>query len=468
MIKLQTKITNIKWSNLVYLLEKKSDLKLLDFLNLDKKIIEKIEKTIKENKNSCLDFFLWDKNFDKLTVLFYDNKKEKSLIYFLWEHFPKLDNKLTILSNEEDNLLKIVDTCLLSRHKMQTYKTEKKQDNINIIIDKDNKKIVESRLETINNIILARDLWETPANDLTPEDFVKIVKATKFKNTKVKILTPKDIQKKGLNLLWAVWKWSVNKPYMVILERIVNKKAPTYGFIWKGIVFDTWGIQVKPDNYMYEMKWDMCWAANAFATMKELDNKDLNVNIIACLTLAENHISGESFKPSDIFTSYSGKTVDIGHTDAEWRLVLADGVSYISKNYKTDSIITIATLTWAVVAALGYRHAGVMGTDRKIIDSLVAQSKTNFEMYSELPFDDYFVEKTKSEIADLSNIDRGIKAGSTMWAAFLYNFRMNNEKYTHIDIAWTAMNDYEAYGYNPKGMTGFWVDSLSAMFLELK
>lgn len=468
MIKLETQLTKINDSNLVYLVESKDDLKALDFLKLDKKVISKIEKTIKENKSELLEFFLWEKSFEKLIVLFYSKKDEKSLEYFAWEHFPKMDSKLTLLSNKNDNLLKIIDTCLLSRYKFQSYKSEKKKDKTYIIVDKSTKKLVEERLKTIENICLARDLWETPANDLTPKHFAELVKKTKFKNVKVKVLKPEDIKDKGLNLLWAVWKWSAHKPYMVILERIVDKKAPTYWFIGKGLVFDTGWIQVKPENYMYEMKWDMCWAATTFAVMKELDEKKLNVNIVACLCLAENHISGESFKPSDIFKSYSWKTVDIWHTDAEWRLVLADGISYVSKHYKTDSIITIATLTWACVYALGYRHAGIMWTDKKIIDKLIDYSKTNVEMYHELPFDNYFVEKTKSEIADLSNIDRWVKAWSTMWAAFLYNFRMNNEPYTHIDIAWTAMNSYEPYAYVPKGMTGFWVDSLSKLFLSLK
>jgi len=468
MIKFIQDITKIKESNLVYLVENKADIRNLDFLKLDKKIIKKIEDTIKTKKSSFLEFFLWEINFEKLYILFYEQTDKQNLIYFLWKYFPKIDNNFTILSNKEQNLLSLMDSSLLSRYKFQKYKTEKIKNKINLIVDEKTKKIAKNRLETIKNIILSRDLAETPANDLTPEAFSKIIKNTKFKNTKVRILTPKDIQKKWLDLLWAVWKWSINKPYMVILERIVDKKALTYGFIWKGLVFDTGWIQVKPDTSMYNMKWDMCWAATAFAIASELDEKDLKINLITCLVLAENHISGESFKPSDIFTSYSGKTVDIGHTDAEWRLVLADGISYISKNYKTNHIISIATLTWAVVAALWYRHAWIMWTNDDLIEKLLDYSKTNFEMYSRLPFDNYFIEKTKSDIADLSNINSFMKAGSTMWAAFLYNFLLNNETYTHIDIAWTAMNEMESYWLNPKWMTWFWVDSLSYIFRNLK
>ena len=467
MTEVKTSFSWIKKSNLVYLLEKAKDLNKLDSLKLDKKILGKIKETIKENKSTCLNFFLWDQKFENLHVLFYSKKDNKSLWVFLAKHLINFPESITLLSNESNNLKTLLETSILARYKFQKYKSEKKKFTSSVIVDKKDKEEIEEKLSTLENVLLARELAETPANDLTPEDFVKIVKKTKFKKTKVRILTPKDLQKKWLNLLWAVWKWSKHKPYMVILERIVDKKYPTYGLIWKWITFDTGWIQVKPENYMYDMKWDMCWAAATFATMKELDTKDLNVNIIACLCLAENHISGESFKPSDIFTSYSWKTVDIGHTDAEWRLVLADGISYVSKNYKTDHIMTIATLTWACLYALGYRHAWIMWDDEGIISSLLKNNTQ--EMYWRLPFDDYFIEKTKdSDIADLSNIDRWVKAWSTMWGAFLYNFRMNKEKYTHIDIAWTAINSHESWWILNKWMTGFWVLSLSNLFLNLK
>ena len=464
MTEIKTTPSWIKKSNLVYLLENNSDLKKINFLKLDKKVLNKIESVVKEAKSKKLDFFLWEKDFENLHILFFSKKDKKNLRVFLWKQ--KLPKNLSLIANTKLNTEILVETYLLSSYKFQKYKSEKKENKTYMITSKNDKKDLEKKLKTIENVFLARDLAETPSNDLTPEVFTKIIQKTKFKNTKVKILTPKDIQKKWLNLLWAVWKWSVNKPYMVILERIVDKKAPTYGFIWKWIVFDTGWIQVKPEGHMYEMKWDMCWASTAFATMKELDDKNLNVNIIVCLCLAENHISGESFKPSDIFTSYSWKTVDIGHTDAEWRLVLADGISYISKKYKTNNIITIATLTWACIHALGYRYAGIMWDDEKTISSLLKNSTP--EMYWRLPFDDYFVEKTKSEVADLENINRWVKAWSTMWWAFLYNFLMNKEKFTHIDIAGPAMNSNEAWWIMNKWMTGFWVMSLSKFFEELR
>lgn len=468
MIKQKINLLDIKNSNLVFLVEKTVDLNLISELKLWKKIIDKIKSVIKKGENKVLDFYIWSDNYEKIYILFYNKETNKDVNYFLWAEFPKLPSNLTILTNSEQNVEVLLNNCLLSRYKYQEYKTEKKEDKIFFISNKETKKIINNRISVIENIILARDLWNKPANTLYPEEFAKIVKNTKFKNTKVKIFDFKKIEKLWLSLLQCVWKWSSKKPRMVILERFIDKKYPTIWIVWKGITFDTWWIQVKPGDHMYEMKWDMCWAATTFATMKELDKSDLKVNIIACLVLAENHISGESYKPSDIIKSYSWKTVDIIHTDAEWRLVLADGISYISKNYKLDSVVSIATLTWACLVALWHRYAWIMWDDEKIISKIIDYSKTNIEKYNRLPFDEYFIEKTKSEIADLANLNRNLHAWSTMWAAFLSNFLLNNEKYTHIDIAWTAINGYESYAYVNKWMTWFWVDSLSSIIKNLK
>jgi leucyl aminopeptidase len=254
---------------------------------------------------------------------------------------------------------------------------------------------------------------------------------------------------------------------MIIFERITDKKLPTIWMVWKGITFDTWWIQVKSWDHMYEMKWDMCWAANLLSIIKELDNKKLNYNLVCSIVLAENNISSNSYKPSDIIQSYSKKTVDIIHTDAEWRLVLADWISYISKNYKLNKIISLATLTWAVMVALWYRYAWIMWNDDKLIKKFINYSDKNFEKYVRLPYDNYFIKKTKSNIADLENLNKWVHAWSSMWAAFLSNFILNNESYTHIDIAWPAINTYEAYWLFNKWMTWFWVDSISDIITEL-
>ncbi|MDD3302520.1 MAG: leucyl aminopeptidase family protein [Candidatus Gracilibacteria bacterium] len=467
MIKIYENIKTIKQSNLFYFIESEECIEKLSILNLEKTLLDKITKTIKEKENTLLQFFLGGNNFESLFIAFYVNKDKSTLTEFLGENVTKLPNKFTILSNNKENLLSIVDNCLLSRYKFQQYLTEKKEDEINIVCEKEIRQKLDDRLETINNIIFARDLGETPTSDLYPELFVNKAKSLKFRKTKIKILTPRDIQKQGLGLLWAVGKGSINKPFMLVLERIVNRKYPTIGIVGKGIVFDTGGINLKPEQWLYLMKDDMSGAGTVLALMKELDRKNLNVNIVACIPLAENSISGEAYRPSDILKAYNGKTVNVINTDAEGRLILADGASYLSRNYKLDRVITVATLTGACLFAIGYRYAGVMGTDKEIIDKLLSYSKENFEKYHELPFEKYYIEKTKSKIADYDNLTEGIYAGATMGGAFIYNFLENNEKYTHIDIAGVANNSFEPYGLYTKTSTGFGVDSLSNLFLNM-
>lgn len=469
MKKVVQKITDISDSNAVVFITKKADIKELEKLKISETILKKIKQDTANTKKEDIfsEFYIADKRFEKLFVFIIESKSKRKIVNFIGKHTSKISEKFTLFCQKDDNLKDIIDTCILSRYTYEKYKKEQKKDSIYILASSKNTQNIEDILVTIENVVLARDLWEMPSNDLTPETFATIVKKTNFKRTKVKVLWPKAIEKNKLGLLYAVGNGSKNKPHMVILERIVDKKAPTFWIVGKGITFDTGGIQVKPENHMYEMKGDMWWAAVTYALMKELDRKDIKVNIVACLCLAENSISSTSYKPSDILTGYTGKTVEIIHTDAEGRLVLADGISYISKNYKTTNILSIATLTGAVMVALGFRYAGIMGTDRHMLDTILSYSKESTEQYIELPFDEHFLEKTKSKIADYKNLDRGVYAGSSMGGAFLHNFLENNEDYTHIDIAGAYLNGGDPYGKVNKWATGFWVESLSEVFQSL-
>lgn len=450
--------------NLVVSLDSLDNMKALEFMNLQDVIVKDIQKHLKEKKSVLLEYFIGGRKIQKLFVFIDKEKNYQSQVLFLGTHFPKLPNDLAIYCIDGQKTSTLLEVCELSRYKFQTYKTKKEELKLEILTSLEDKKILQEKEALVESIILARDLGERSACDLTPEVFAQEIKKMKFKNIKVTILSYKDIQKKWLWLLEAVGKGSVNKPCMVILEHIKDKKNPIHGIVWKWVTFDTGWNQIKPGDYMYDMKGDMWWAAVALWVMKELDRRKSNKNVVACLMLAENVVSDSSFKPSDVITWYTWKTVEVIHTDAEGRLVLADGISYLGKKYKTKTMMTIATLTWACMVALWYRYAGIMGTDEKMIDSILEYSKEHTEKYIRLPFDDLFVEKTKSKIADFNNLERSVHAGSSMGAAFLYNFLENNESYTHIDIAGTYINGWDAYGKMPKGMTGFGVESLSEIF----
>lgn len=458
----------IKNSHIVYIIQTKKDIKNIELLDIEANQQEKIEKILSGDSSQKVEFFLWKSDFESVFFFVIAKNDTNSLVNFVSEQAKTLPDNFTFCVQNDKNLSELLKSLFLSNYVFDEFISKKQEKKYFVLVDKSLQSQVEESKELIDNICLARDLWETPSNFLYPESFAKKVKEAKFKNTKVKILSPKQIEKKWLGLLHAVWKWSVHKPYLVIMERIIDKNLPTIWLVWKWVTFDTGGIQVKPGDMMYEMKGDMGWAGCVFATMKQLDSKKLHVNIVAAIGLAENHISGESYKPSDIMTAYNGKTVDIIHTDAEGRLVMADVMSYISDKYTLNKMMTVATLTWACMVALWFRYAGVMWNDQEMIHKFLEYSDNHEEKYNKLPFDEYFVWKTKGKIADLENLNRWVFAGSTMWAAFLSNFCDNNEQYTHLDIAGVGLNSYEPYWYVNRWNTGFWVDSLSEILQSIK
>lgn len=448
-----------KNSNLVVLIKNKFDLENYNFLSLDKNVLSKIDKIFEEQKNTHLKIFLWNENFEEIIFLFYLDVK-KDIFVFLWENIDKLGEKITF-EYKKDNIM--LDNIILWKYDYFEYKTEKKELELNIVCNDLEIQYLTSRLETLKNITDARDIVNKPSCDKTPDKYASFIKSQKFKNIKTKILDYEDIKREWLNLIDVVWKASNYKPRLVLLEKIVDKKLPTFWFVGKWITFDTWWLNIKVEDYMMNMKDDMAGSATLLFMMKELDEKDLNCNLVCALPLAENSVSWDSYRPGDIIKSYSGKTVEITNTDAEWRLVLADGISYISKNYELESITTVATLTGACMYALGYNYAGIMWDNRQFIDKLI-QNET-FEKYWELPLDDFMIEKTKWKISDFINYTSWVYAGASMWWAFLKNFCLNKEKFTHIDIAGVSFVKEKYWLYNVWA-TGFWVDSLSKLILE--
>lgn len=456
---------SVKKSNLVFLINDQKDLAKLDFLSLNNEIVLHIDSAISEGKNNVLEYFLWGDKFKKLFIILH-LERNKSKMTFLGDALRKLPTKLTILSNEKSDDIDLIDACVLGKYKYEEYKKDKTESEYNFVVKNDNEDELIARVATLKNVCLSRDMVNRPTCDKTPEKIEKYVKSLNFKNTKIRVLDYEDIKKEGLNLIEAVWRASINKPKLIIFERIVDENLPTYWFIGKGIVFDTGWINLKPTSGLFDMKWDMGGSAQVIHTMLELDDKDLNINIIWAVPLAENSVSENAYRPSDIITAYNGKTVEIINTDAEWRLVLADAISYVSKNYKTSAMMTTATLTWACLHALGFNYTAVMGTDNKVVRDIVALSDQGEEKYLELPMDEYHIEKTKWDISDLKNLADWVYAWSSMWGAFLVNFVENGEDLTHLDIAWTSdrKDDYSIF---VRWATGVWVDSLSKYYISL-
>jgi len=454
MITFRESFSKTSHKNGVFLLRSTSDIAVLDFLEPSSVIEKKITKTFQKQKNTLLSFVVESEICEEIFIFIYCDISQDIRV-FLWEHVASLPEKLTFFY-EEDNIL--LDAVILWKYIYDEYKEEKNSLEITLVCSKIWEETAKKRIKTLENILCARDIVNTSPSDKTPEKYVSYIKKIPFKKTKVKILDYDDIKKHKLWLLEAVGKASDWKPYMVILEKIVDKKLPTIALVGKGITFDTGWLNIKTEQHMYGMKMDMAGSAAVLYTMRELDEKPLWVNVVAALCIAENSISWNAYRPGDILTSYSGKTVEVTNTDAEGRLVLADGVSYLSQNYELQSITTLATLTGACMVALGYQYAGVMGNNEDFIHGLL--NNPTFDKYWRLPINDYFLEKTKGKISDLVNWTDGVLAGSCMGGAFLQQFCTKKELFTHIDLAWPAEQP-EKYGLYTPGATWFWVESVS-------
>jgi len=312
--------------------------------------------------------------------------------------------------------------------------------------------------ESVNT---TRELVNLPPNILNPKEFVEQAKkiAKKFKNLKVTILDQKGLEKLKMGGILNVGKGSNNDSYMVILEYTGGKKSDEVtALVGKGVCFDSGGYNLKPTSGIKDMKMDMGGAATVLGTIEYLARTKSAKNVIGVLGLVENMINGEAYRPDDIITMYNGQTCLITNTDAEGRLVLADCLSYVTEKYKPAKVMDFATLTGAVIAALGNNITGIMGNNPEMIAGIIKSAAKTDELVWELPIVPEFREKIKETLADLQNWTDGVGAGSPMAATFLENF-VRETPWVHFDIAGTAWTK-SGHEYCPKGGTGAIVETV--------
>jgi leucyl aminopeptidase len=288
----------------------------------------------------------------------------------------------------------------------------------------------------------ARDLANHPGNVATPTHLAKhaLALGKKFK-FKVKVLGKSEIKKEKLGLLEAVAQGSDEEPKFIILEylptnRQAAKKQPVV-LVGKGLTFDSGGISIKPSEKMEEMKYDMCGGATVLGIFEAVAALKLPIHLVGLIPASENLVSGRAVKPGDIVKSHSGKTVEIINTDAEGRLILADALSYAKKHYDPKLIVDYATLTGAVLIALGLDYTGYFRNQNKFDKPMSQASKQSGENYWPLPLAPEYRDALKSQMADLKNIGENSYAGSTTAALFLENF-IGETPWIHMDIAGTA------------------------------
>ena len=301
----------------------------------------------------------------------------------------------------------------------------------------------------------SRNLGNHPANVLTPTYLAnEAIRISKTKNMKSKIIDVKDFTKIGLGSFYGVARGSKEPAKLIIVEYKggSNKQKPLC-LIGKGVTFDTGGISLKPPPAMDEMKFDMCGAATVMGVMNAVSVLQPKINMVFAIGATENMPGGDAQRPGDIVTAYNGKTIEVLNTDAEGRLVLADVLSYVEKNYQPDSMIDFATLTGAVLIALGDQASGIMGNSNKIISEIKKASKNTDEKVWELPLWDEYAKDIKSKVADVKNLGRNRLAGTIAGGVFLKEF-VNNTPWVHMDIAGTAWGPKEPKYLPSHGATG--------------
>ncbi len=423
--------------------------------------INKIQENIglsTEKKEKFIVFSHISPNFDTIICFF----PGESLMDDRCDFFSTLKNA-TIFFPEWDEL-DALESFTLSTYVFEKFLSKKREYQHKIVISSEDITKIDSKKTLLNSIIWARDLVNMPPKEANPIGIVETIQSYPWKHFNVEIFDKKQLEKLGCNLLLAVGAGSDFTPYMVVLKPKHPPKWEKYGFIGKWVTFDAGWIQIKPDTAMLDMKCDMAGAAGMIGVAMYLDTLEaLPVNLIVAVGLTENMTGWSAFKPLDIYTAYNGISVEIHHTDAEWRLVLADVMSYVEKNYQVDHLVTMATLTGACIYALGHDIAGIMWDDEKIITGLIDNTST-YENIWRLPMNEKFKKSLKADIADLKNIAKSEKAGSSIGWAFLSYFQ-GKAKLTHIDIAWPAYRE-SVFWYMLKWGTGWWVKILSEFLIK--
>ena len=337
---------------------------------------------------------------------------------------------------------------LLASYTFEKYKTKKdngkvaalKPARITILCADPNaaKKAFATAEALAEGVILARDLVNEPANILGTEEFAAKAKALEALGVTVEILTEKDMKKLGMGALLGVAQGSVRPPRIAVMQWNGGKtKVAPVAFVGKGVVFDSGGISIKPAGGMEDMKGDMGGAAAVTGLMHTLAARKAKVNAVGIIGLVENMVDGNAQRPGDIVTSMSGQTIEVLNTDAEGRLVLADALWYCNERFKPRFMINLATLTGAIIVALGNEHAGLFSNDDELAERLSAAGLASGEKVWRLPLDPAYDKLIDSKNADMKNIG-GRHAGSITAAQFLKRF-VGETPWAHLDIAGTAM-----------------------------
>ncbi len=363
----------------------------------------------------------------------------------------------------------VAEGALLGAYAFNAYKSDTGKSpvaEVTLLAARSRDKAVATSVEAARQVAAAvntaRDWVNMAPNDLTPEAFATLASAlAKESGLSHEVLDEAALRKDGYGGILAVGQGSTHPPRLVRLVHRPRKPVAKLAYVGKGITFDSGGLSIKTSEGMLTMKCDMAGAAAVVSATAAIARLGLPVEIVAYAALAENMPSGTAQRPSDVYRAYGGRTVEVLNTDAEGRLVLADAIVRAGED-GVDAIIDVATLTGAVVVALGPRVAGVMGNDDALRESVVASAARAGEQVWPLPLPEELREKLDSPVADIANVgDRwggGLQAG-----LFLREFVPPGHRWAHLDMAGPSFNSEAPHDYTPKGGTGAAVRTLVAL-----
>jgi len=323
------------------------------------------------------------------------------------------------------------------------------------VLGADNSNILKG-VSIADAVCLARDLGNHPGNFSTPSKLAATAKEIADEGgMNLTVFDREEFTEMGMGGLAGVAQGTDEPPKFIILEYMNGGSEKPKVLVGKGLTFDSGGISIKPANKMDEMKFDMCGSTVVLGVFKALALLKPNLNVVGIIPATENLNGAKAYKPGDILKAYNGKTIEVLNTDAEGRVILADGLSYASKHYDPEYILDFATLTGAVLVALGHIATGVMGTDEELMEKIKESSKSTGEKVWEFPLWPEFCKQVKSKIADVKNTGAPMQAGSIAGGAFLKEFVNDDIPWVHFDIAGTAWGVKED-SVNPSGSATGW------------
>lgn len=355
--------------------------------------------------------------------------------------------------------------------KYRTQEKESKKPKLKILdLRVEGKEICEAQLSIVRaiaeGVALSQDLVSEPANVLYPKSYAERIQQ-KFEGSGVcvKILDKAALEDLGMGALLAVGRGSRKEPYVVVMHYKGSEKGENHkplALVGKGVTFDTGGISLKPPQGMWDMKWDMGGSAIVCGTMFALARRQAKANVVGIIGLAENMPDGDAQRPGDIVRSMSGKTIEVLNTDAEGRLVLADILTYVQRLHKPRAIVDLATLTGAIMVALGGENAGLFSNNDSLADALAAASKKSGDALWRMPLGKAYDRQLNCEAADMRNISPGRWGGAITAACFLERFIEEDRPWAHLDVAGMVWSD-TGRDLSRKGATGYGVRLLNQL-----